>query len=562
MIQTKIPITNIKPLIIQNQAIPMSHRNYTKTNIPNNLIMTPQVIQGNKTIRRFQSTLPIASIAMTPKLRHMNTFYSHNKNNLIQSKNYINQTFTNITPIKKRIKSTNVINGEIQPLVIRGGLISNPSIITTINNTIKNQNLNENNILIPVTNLSNNINNNEYIIPGQNIVNNGNIIPRQNLLNNNSPNIKIISNTIKHHGYSNDINSSHIMINKIKSLPSNTKLTMNRINLFGKGANITNNIITFDQNLGNNIVTPNNKFGLVQPNILNNSILINNIIREPYETVNLAEYQLVREIGKGTFGRIYEVIWMRNNKHYALKKEELRDYEFVKVRQRRNDAIKNFIRKTHCNGVVSLYGNLIIPMGQKFQYFELMEMCERDFEQEIKARAAINRIYTEMELMNVMFQMISTLSVLQKNHITHRDIKPQNILISNGIYKLCDFGDIRVMQREGIVIQRVRGSELYMSPILFNGLRAKVIQVRHNTYKSDVFSLGMCFFLAACLSYDGLVEIRELTDMNQKLYIINKYLAHKYSQKIINIIYYMLQTEEQNRPDFINLEYFIKQNGM
>jgi serine/threonine protein kinase len=291
-------------------------------------------------------------------------------------------------------------------------------------------------------------------------------------------------------------------------------------------------------------------------------MIASNNLREPYETINLAEFKLVREIGKGTFGRIYEVIWIINNKHYALKKEVLRNFDGVKVRQHRNEAIKAFIKNTKSNGVVSLYGNLTIPIGNEFQYYELMEMCERDFEQEIKSRSAINRIYTEIELSNVILQLVTTLSFLQKNHITHRDIKPQNILILNGIYKLCDFGDIRVMERDGIVVQRVRGSELYMSPILFNGLRSKAIQVRHNTYKSDVFSLGMCIFLAACISYDGLVEIRELSDSNQKLFIINKYLSLRYSPRIIKIIHLMLQTEEIDRPDFILLESIIKKYGL
>ena len=110
----------------------------------------------------------------------------------------------------------------------------------------------------------------------------------------------------------------------------------------------------------------------------------------------------------------------------------------------------------------------------------------------------------------------------EKLNITHRDIKPQNILIFNGRYKLCDFGEIRVLKRDGLIVQRIRGSELYMSPILFYGLRNKLLQVRHNTYKSDVFSLGMCLFFAAGLSYRGPVEIREVSDMKQKEFILNK----------------------------------------
>ena len=181
---------------------------------------------------------------------------------------------------------------------------------------------------------------------------------------------------------------------------------------------------------------------------------------------------------------------------------------------------------------------------------------------EIKIRSSYGSYFTEGELDNIIKQLISTLSFLQKQHITHRDIKPQNILISNGKYKLCDFGDIRVMQRDGVVVQRIRGSELYMSPILFYGLRRGLQHIEHNTYKSDVFSLGMCLFYAACLSFDGPVEIREVVDMNMKLQILNKYMGARYSQKLIKILHLMLQTEESIRPDFILLEDAILKYGL
>ena len=101
-----------------------------------------------------------------------------------------------------------------------------------------------------------------------------------------------------------------------------------------------------------------------------------------------------------------------------------------------------------------------------------------------------------------------------------------------------------------------------MSPILFNALRQGLQQVTHDTYKSDVFSLGMCLFYAACLSFDGPVEIREVTDMNIKLQILNKYLASRYSQKLIKILYLMLMTDESIRPDFIMLQNAILKYGL
>ncbi len=287
----------------------------------------------------------------------------------------------------------------------------------------------------------------------------------------------------------------------------------------------------------------------------------NNFIN-PGEQLNLKEYELLGEIGKGSFGKIYKVRWKVNQKFYALKTEILDEMEGINQRLGRGRAMRNFIQSTGCQGVVNIYGSYLIKQGNLFNYFELMELCDTDFEKEIKTRSSYGSYFTEGELDNIIKQLISTLSFLQKQHITHRDIKPQNILISNGKYKLCDFGDIRVMQRDGVVVQRIRGSELYMSPILFYGLRRGLQQIEHNTYKSDVFSLGMCLFYAACLSFDGPVEIREVIDMNMKLQILNKYMGARYSQKLIKILYLMLQTEESIRPDFILLQDAIIKYGL
>ena len=135
----------------------------------------------------------------------------------------------------------------------------------------------------------------------------------------------------------------------------------------------------------------------------------------------------------------------------------------------------------------------------------------------------------------------------------------QNILVINGKYKLCDFGEIRVLKMNGIVVQRIRGSELYMSPILFQGLHSHLTQVKHNTYKSDVFSLGMCFFYAASLTYSGVDSIRELVDMNKIKEILFKYLSKRYSEKFILLILMMLEFNEEKRPDFIELDKKIKE---
>ena len=280
----------------------------------------------------------------------------------------------------------------------------------------------------------------------------------------------------------------------------------------------------------------------------------NFIKNEPKGKLILSDITILNQIGRGTFGKIFSVKWKKNNKIYALKKEIFNDLQFVKKRKNIIKIITDFLEKTKNKGVIKIYSNLSEKTKYNYNYYELMELGEKDWEKEINSRRNYNLYYSENELLNIASQLIRTLSLLQKNHITHRDIKPQNILIVKGKYKLCDFGEIRIMERDGIVIQRIRGSELYMSPILFFGLKSKIMQVKHNTYKSDVFSLGMCLLYAATMYFDCPDQIREMTDMNILNEILNNYLRERYSNTFISLVYLMLQKEEQLRPDFIQLE--------
>ena len=100
-----------------------------------------------------------------------------------------------------------------------------------------------------------------------------------------------------------------------------------------------------------------------------------------------------------------------------------------------------------------------------------------------------------------------------------------------------------------------------MSPILFFGLNEKLLQVTHNTYKSDVFSLGMCILYAATLSLNSLYDIREMTDMKDIRYIIEKY-CKRYSFNLIKILLCMLKKKKKKRPDFIQLEKIISLFGI
>ena len=269
------------------------------------------------------------------------------------------------------------------------------------------------------------------------------------------------------------------------------------------------------------------------------------------ERINPNEYIKIKKIGEGSFGKIFKAKWIHNNKNYAMKEMHFQSEDNLLFLQKKLKFIFDFQKKTRCDGLIKIYGYSYLKKNKDYYFYEIMELADRDWEQEINLRKKSNKYYTEKELFSITKQLIEALSLLQKNHITHRDIKLQNILVVNNKYKICDFGESRALSQKGIIVQPVRGSELFMSPILFFGLNQKLLQIIHNTFKSDVFSLGMCILFAATLGCECLYEIREMNDMNNIRKILNKYLRKNYSENFIKILICMLEVKEKQRPDFI-----------
>jgi len=414
----------------------------------------------------------------------------------------------------------------------------NNNFITNINYSNDNNNYIINDTFI-IDKSVNNIDNNHYN-------NNFNISDIDNIINNDHLNAKHLKDTkINNNKYKikNEYNNKNEFID-INGYNNNNC----EFNLYNEDNKINNNI----NNNTNNAYKSNNKNILIKQLKQTDNIISNT---EPQSNFKLSEFIKIDKVGKGTEGIIYSVKWKKNNKNYALKKGKIKTLENVKKRKEEIKMLKDFRKITGSDGVIQIYGELCLNNKDGYyNFFEIMELAEIDWDQEISNRNQIHLYYEENELMDIMGQIVKTLALLQKNHITHRDIKPQNIMIVNGKFKICDFGNARILKREGIVVQRIRGSEMFMSPIMFKGFHSKLPQVKHNTYKSDVFSLGMCFLLASSLSYKPLNTIREIYDMKIINRVIINYLRNRYSKKVYNILKSMLQIEENLRPDFIQLE--------
>ena len=337
--------------------------------------------------------------------------------------------------------------------------------------------------------------------------------------------------------------------NNIKSDKKRINFNLNlniSINNYLSNSHTINNSRMFKNNL-RNIISPKNYLNVKNQNIINNNL-------EPNENFIPEDFIMLKQIGEGSFGKIYCSEWKKNKKKYAMKKMILRSKIEIQKNQDQTNLVYDFIKKTKTNGVIKIYGAQCIKItSAEYHFYVLMELANIDWEKEIKKRREKKQYYTEGELFDILKQLTSTFCLLQKNNITHRDIKPQNILIVNGVYKVCDFGEAKVTNSD-IIRQTIKGTELYMSPILFRALNKRQNQLIHNPYKSDVFSLGMCILLAATLTFQSLYDIRELKDMEKIKNILIKYLIAKFSYDFVHVLVKMLEVNEELRPDFIELE--------
>jgi len=269
---------------------------------------------------------------------------------------------------------------------------------------------------------------------------------------------------------------------------------------------------------------------------------------------NFDDFTIITQIGQGTFGKIYLVQDLKG-KLYSMKKIILSDEIEL------SDLIKEY---NLCNKLV--HPNIIKILGlyknklDKTTYviYILMEVGITDWEKEIKNNSLQKKFYKEEDLILILKQLCSALSFLQRKRISHRDIKPQNILVfNNKIYKLADFGEAKQIlfcnDRNTL-----KGTELYMSPLLYNGLRTNQIDIKHNLFKSDVYSLGLCILYAATFNINYLYKIRKYINMNVVRSFIFDLLKKNYSQHFINLLCLMLDINEDNRPDFLEMERILK----
>ena len=285
---------------------------------------------------------------------------------------------------------------------------------------------------------------------------------------------------------------------------------------------------------------------------------------------NINDYKIIKKIGQGSFGQIFQIEDKYKNKLAMKKILVTSENDIKKIEHEYQILIDLNIQKSKNEPILNLvkiYGYSSKQLDPTtYVIYVLMELAITDWEKEILSRQKTKNYYSEKELMTILSSLINTFAELQKKKISHRDIKPQNILLfKNNIYKLADFGEAKELYKDLAPTnkQTLRGTELYMAPALFQALQSKkaIKYINHNPYKSDVFSFGLCSLFAATLCFESIYDVRELNNNVSIHVILEKYLIKNYSFDVINAISHMLDINETTRSDFIEMQNEFKSIG-
>lgn len=197
-------------------------------------------------------------------------------------------------------------------------------------------------------------------------------------------------------------------------------------------------------------------------------------------TLLLNRYKLLEKIGEGGMGVVYKAKCTLLNRYVAIK---ILKTEFMN----NNDFITRFKREASSIGSLS-HSNIVnvydFGSENNINFIVMEYIIGKTLKQIIKENIKINTL----DALNIALQITKALEYAHKNNIIHRDIKPDNILITeDNLVKLTDFGIAKVTDSSTITnSSKILGSAHYFSPEQAKG---KFVDCR-----TDIYALGVIMY--------------------------------------------------------------------
>lgn len=217
-------------------------------------------------------------------------------------------------------------------------------------------------------------------------------------------------------------------------------------------------------------------------------------------------YWLDEEVGNGSFGTVYKIVKQDETGDYTRALKEIviptdaqyqevlnsmggdrkkTDHHFEEIwKNTRNEIqILNALTEKGVRNIVFYYENKLIKEENPLRYriYIMMEYLTS------LTRYQSRHIMCVNDVVRLGREMLEALSCCHQNHIIHRDVKEDNIFITeDGTFKLGDFGVSRIVS-EGSQAASLKGTMNYIAPEVYLGRGAYDETV-------DLYSLGIVLY--------------------------------------------------------------------
>jgi serine/threonine-protein kinase ULK/ATG1 len=252
------------------------------------------------------------------------------------------------------------------------------------------------------------------------------------------------------------------------------------------------------------------------------------------------QYRIIKEIGSGSFGKVYMVEDTKSKFHLAVKKINKKDLEENEYLHQAFWKELDVMRRCECENSVKLVEHFLSSNC----YNIVMELCDTDLEIVLNKRS---RGFSEEEVKELLKQLNNVFLIMDKENIIHRDLKLRNIMVVfnkastsslNFSAKLSDFGFSKVMDDD--ITKTKLGTPATMAP--------EILMNRNYTKKADMWSIGI-------ITYQLLFKMLPFRARNEKD-LLNNILnnkgvkipdGYKISDSLFDLLKNLLQIDPKDR---------------
>ena len=212
--------------------------------------------------------------------------------------------------------------------------------------------------------------------------------------------------------------------------------------------------------------------------------------------VILKDYNLIKDIGEGNFGKVKLAKLKSTKEKFAIK---ILDKEKLKTQTKSTlfNEIQIISRLNHKNII-----HVEKILEDQNNYYIIMEYCEKG---ELFDYIVNKERLNPAEASLFFYQLINGVEYIHKQGFAHRDLKPENLLLTKEkILKIIDFGLCHDFDGENYLTTKC-GSPSYAAPEILKGYP-------YDGFKTDIWCCGIILYAMLCgyLPFDG--------DNNQEIF--------------------------------------------